>query len=610
MTTKTRAPRQTKNARLKKRMDLALVELAHVELIKYAADGAIEPAYLFKHALVQDTAQSTLLHGEYKRLNGLVATAYETIFADRCMEEYAAVLAQHYDAAGDAPNTLKYATRAGDLAAQVYANAEAVMHYTQALNAAPGLEKSDAVTQQLFGKRGRAFELMGNYDAALANYTEMETEARARGDRTMELAAGMARATILSTPNAKYDPETALGLSTGSLVLARALNDRSSEAKILWNLMLLAHFRGQTAEAIEFGQQSIALARELKLTEQLAYSLNDISRPLMMSGRLAEGIAVLNEAHKLWQTLDNKPMLADNLASLAAQNFNLGEYEQAIALASEAYGIGETIDNPWTQAFSLMTRAFIYSDRGEVERSIEMMQACLRLAMQVGFLVAISSIKNALTLTFAELGDYERGFEIIRALASTNQASEKLEMGSLALRAQLLIRQGELEQARSLIAACYREHVRQVPTPFQVGSTRLADVELALAEQDYTRALGLCDELIQLFGERGVRYYRSLVMYLKGRALFGLDRPQEAEQILQQALADVERVGARRTRWQILALLGEIETRRENQTEAALLFAQARDVLMFIVEHIPAQYRASFLNMPQVRAVMAQAQST
>lgn len=57
-----------------------------------------ELAYLIKHALVQDTAQESLLKQERKRLNRLVAETLEMLYAGR-LDEIAARLAQHYDAA-------------------------------------------------------------------------------------------------------------------------------------------------------------------------------------------------------------------------------------------------------------------------------------------------------------------------------------------------------------------------------------------------------------------------------------------------------------------------------------------------------------------------------
>jgi tetratricopeptide (TPR) repeat protein len=605
MTAKTRAPRKSTAKGFKKRVDAALTQLTQVELVKPHLESSWgDRAYFFKHALVQDTAQSSLLHGEHKRLNLLVARAYEKVYDGRAMDEFATVLAQHYAAAGDRAKTIEYATRAGDLAAQVYANAEAIVYYTQALDAAKAMDAKSTNLTVLFNKRGRILELLSRYDAALENYWEMETVARNQKDPAMELAASMARATIHSTPNAKFDPSTARALSENALTLARALHDPTSEAKILWNLMLLAHFGGHFEEAVAFGEQSIALARTLNLTERLAYALNDISRPLQMSGKTSDAIAALDEARKLWRQLGNQPMLSDNLNSLGAQLFNRGEYDKAVAYATEGYGIGEAINNRWAQAFGLTTLAFIYLDRGEIAKSIETMQACLPLAQEVGFLISITSLNQILALTYADMGDAPRGLALIESQKPLNQNLANLEKSSLALRAQLYVRQGDIAHARALVTESKLYPEYGAPSPFQVGSTLLADTEVALAEQDYSHALESSQELLAKVAEHGARYYVLYLKYLNGLALFHVGRPDEAEKILSEARASAEYNQARRNLWRILALLGDIQAQRENREKAAELYAQAREVLAFVVAHTPAEYRASFLNMPPVRAVM------
>lgn len=603
MTTKTRPPRSGKNTRLKKRMTAALEQLAAVDLIKPTGDHAGEASYSFKHALVQDTAHATLLHGEYKRLHLLVAQAYEQVYADRGTDEFAAVLAQHYSAGGDDLKTIEYATQAGDAAAHVYANAEAVTYYTMALKAAMALDDNATITQ-LYLKRGRAHELMSKHDLALENYAEMEKVAQARGDRHMELAASMACTTIHSTPNPKFDAVVGKARSAGALALARELNDRASEAKILWNMMLLAHFQADNPGSISFGEQSIAIARELGLTEQLAYSLNDISRPYMMGTRYADSLAASYEAYELWQALDNKPMLADNLNTRATILFNLGEYDRVVAFASEAYDLCKLINNSWGQPHSMMTLSFVYAERGEVSKSIETMIACMDRARQVGFLIAIASVQGALAIVYGELGDTARGLEILNTPQLPAASLNRWENASLAIAARLYLMAGDVAQARSLLQASYATGNTESLSPFQIGTAFFADAELALAEENYERALAKLDDLLRVTGERGLRFYRQPALYLKGRALFGLGRTDEALEILQLARSEEERSGARRTLWRILALLGEIEHSRGSETAAQELRTQAGSVLQFIIEHTPDEYIEPFTQQPDVCAVI------
>ena len=70
------------------------------------------------------------------------------------------------------------------------------------------------------------------------------------------------------------------------MILARELGDHAAESKALWNLLLLEYYEGQNRDqAIGYGEQSLAIAREHNLEEQLAYTLNDIARAYFVVGK-------------------------------------------------------------------------------------------------------------------------------------------------------------------------------------------------------------------------------------------------------------------------------------------------------------------------------------
>jgi hypothetical protein len=63
-----------------------------------------------------------------RRIHGLAGNAIETLFSGR-IEEHAHSLAYHFSEAMDDGRAFKYATMAGDYAARMYANHEAVAHF-------------------------------------------------------------------------------------------------------------------------------------------------------------------------------------------------------------------------------------------------------------------------------------------------------------------------------------------------------------------------------------------------------------------------------------------------------------------------------------------------
>ena len=83
-----------------------------------------ELEYLFRHALVQDAAYASLLTADQKQLHLAVGTAVERLYPEQ-LEEQAAMLARHFEIAGEDQKALKYFILAGEAALAAYANEEA-----------------------------------------------------------------------------------------------------------------------------------------------------------------------------------------------------------------------------------------------------------------------------------------------------------------------------------------------------------------------------------------------------------------------------------------------------------------------------------------------------
>lgn len=87
--------------------------------------------YLFRHVLIQEAAYESLLRQDRRRLHGIVADCMEELFGDR-LDELAAVVAMHLDAAGEATRAIDYFVRAGRFALSRFAAHEAKEAFVRA----------------------------------------------------------------------------------------------------------------------------------------------------------------------------------------------------------------------------------------------------------------------------------------------------------------------------------------------------------------------------------------------------------------------------------------------------------------------------------------------
>jgi predicted ATPase len=136
--------------RPEKQLQAALDQLGDAGLL-FCRGKAPHSSYLFKHALVQDAAYSTLLRGRRQELHTGVAATLEGHFAD-LVERQPELLAHHLTAAGDTERAVDQWLKAGRYAAARLAYLEAIAHFEQGLGLLHSLPESPV-------RNGREIEL-------------------------------------------------------------------------------------------------------------------------------------------------------------------------------------------------------------------------------------------------------------------------------------------------------------------------------------------------------------------------------------------------------------------------------------------------------------------
>ena len=519
------------------------------------------------------------------------------------VEEQAAILAYHFDAAADA-RALKYFVLAGDVAARLYANVEAVQYYTRALEIAK--RQGISPSPDLYLHRGRALELDARFDAALANYEDMASEARTQGNRAMELTALIAHNTVYAMPITMRDTAQAKAASEKARSLAHELSDRAAEAKILWNLMLHARHSTLYREAIAYGEQSLAIARELNLREQMAYTLHDLSNAYMFSGQVEQAQVARLEAADLWREFNNLPLLAESLSYASIHHCLAGEFLQSIAASQEAYQIGKKTGNQWAQSFSLIAVGMAHRERGEIDRAIETMTECVELSEQVGLVPPQAQTRAELARLYGDVGDIAQGIELARlALTRAEVLFPTYRLYALGVLAQLLLRAGQTAEAEAMVQAGLPDLNSENLFPLSRVMLALAATDLALASHDHERAFSMSEELVGLLRQLRIRIFNPSTLHFMGKALYNLGQHERALEVFNEAREEAEAIGARWSLWPILNTLSEIEARQGHEGNAQTLRRQARDAITQITEHLDnAKLRASLFNLPQVQALL------
>ncbi|MGD2078944.1 MAG: adenylate/guanylate cyclase domain-containing protein, partial [Chloroflexota bacterium] len=256
--------------------------------------------YMFRHELTRDVTYRTLLRRQRRRYHRQAGEAIETLFPERLNEE-AHRLAYHFSQAGDKARAMKYYEIAGDQAARIYANREAAVYYAKAIDLARDSGDSQLLLR-LYSVRGRVLTFDGQFDAAVAGNQELLALAEQMGDRNLALEAIAAQGALFAVPSVVFDAERARDLLEKAQAMAEELGNEPVESKIQWSLMLVNNNLGGSPDiSLAYGQRSLALARKHQLAEQMAYTMNDIARPLTMLGRVEEALDCWEQSRQLFR---------------------------------------------------------------------------------------------------------------------------------------------------------------------------------------------------------------------------------------------------------------------------------------------------------------------
>ncbi len=566
-----------------------------------------ELEYMFRHALVQDAAYASLLRHTRRALHQAVGETLEGLYPER-LDELAPLLAQHYAEGGDDRRALHHFVRAAEIAARKYANAEAVASYSSALEAAMRLELP---TTALHHARGQAYELVGAFEPARADYEAELDEACARADRHAEWQALMDLGFLWAARDygqsgvflqRAYDLAATLD---EPLTLAHSLNRLGN-----WHVNL-----SRPLEALRYHEQALDIFQGLADRAGMAGTLDLLAMDNFTCGDIVQAYADGARAQALFRELGLRQELA---SSLAVRGFAgplallLGQVPGApnldVCARDTELAVSESHEIGWRsgEAFALVCLGTVRFAQGAYGPALSAIVAGLQLAEAAAHQQWMTGGHWGLGWLYHDcLAGAQARQHALRAYELARQTGSGLWIdNTTGLLASVYMAGGELAQAEQLLDRWHASQGAGTGAPETSAgvhsSVHLAGVELALSRGQPDAALRLSDELlataphIETFGSRSV----PRLARLRGEALTGLGRFAEAEVELQAALAGARSFGARPTQWRIQRSLARLYAAQSRAGEREQSLAAARSLAGELAESLSAEpaLRANFLS--------------
>jgi predicted ATPase/class 3 adenylate cyclase len=587
-------------------LEQKLSVLQRVQMILEAA-RVPELEYAFRHALTQETAYRSILRRQRRKFHREVGEAIEELFSEN-LDEYAPVLAYHFELAEEDERALRYHNLAGDGAFDLFATAEAIEHYTRAFKIARRTADSSAALapqdmEHIAIRLGRSYELASGFDDALSHYETVEEWGESQDDPHLALTGLLNQAVLRSTATKLYDAELAAPLLERALASAQALKDEKSESKALWVKMNLLRLQSDNDGARQAGEASLALAEKHDLRERKAYALHDLGYVYDELGEVEKAARAYESAEALWRKLNNLPMVADGLSARVPNKYIFGKFDEAIAAADEAHRISQSIENLWGEAFSLMMIGFVYRDLGETARALESAETSMRVGAQAGFGMTTAFASPQIALVLSDLGLPARGLE--RAREVQDQVTGPMRPFNSLVQAYCLAKMGKLDRSQENMLPFNEMY----PAPLEnfaylvYASTTYLDI--ALQRDPPKDTLPMIVAHIEKYEQYGLTTLLAEAYHLHAKALRMLERTDEASASLNKARKIATGINHRRILWQALAQAAEIERERGDFESAKTLWREAREIVIYICEHAPEKLRESFVSQPGVHRVLS-----
>jgi class 3 adenylate cyclase/tetratricopeptide (TPR) repeat protein len=310
--------------------------------------------FLFKHALVQDTAYSTLLRGPRQRLHARIAQALEEAFPDTAASR-PELVARHLSEAGVEERAIPYWQRAGELALRASAAAEALRHLSNALRVLEGLP---------------------------------DTPEHARQELDIRLRFG----TAINISHGSGGPE-ASEHSARNLTLARELDDDNRLFKALWASWYVKSSAGRSEQALSLANELFKVAERLSDQDLLLEAYHSrwaTSHLLGLNSATLEdterGIALYeadrHHAHAYDYGGHDTGVCA--CAHRAMTLWIVGLPDQAARMSSEAIERARRLGHPPSLAHAAWWSAALRQFLREPDSCRELSELALRLAQEQG----------------------------------------------------------------------------------------------------------------------------------------------------------------------------------------------------------------------------------
>lgn len=164
--------------------------------------------------------------------------------------------------------------------------------------------------------------------------------------------------------------------------LENLYNSKKLDGITEWNLLIdLAHYHPNLDEGLKYAQESLVLAKDMRLKTQTAYSYEEISEIYRRMGNLSKAMEASLEALRIYETEKDNLRQAAVFAQLGAHSVANEEYDVAIIFFNRALNLFESdTSNMLNRALTLINLGEAYRLNSKLDTAINTFKQALLIS--------------------------------------------------------------------------------------------------------------------------------------------------------------------------------------------------------------------------------------
>jgi len=449
--------------------------------------------YLFKQAMLRDSAYDMQLRSVLKEKHKSIAINYEKRFK-KSLKEYYSEIAFHYVKSGEKKDAIKYLRKAGDFAKENYENEKALDYYNT---------------------------LLSKYKLS----------------RKMIIDTNLKKTEILKLTG---ELNIAMNILKDIHITAREINDKNRIQKILSLTGSLFFHTGNLEKAMKTFEKQLEICEEIDDKKGIAKVLSNIGVLHMIHGNYSDAIIYSEKSLNIYELLNDKKGIASSYGNLGNIYSYKDDREKALIFYNNALNISKEINDKVGISSAFGNIGLEYDAMKNSTKAMEFYKNKILICRELGDKKGLSLTYGNIGIIFSDKGDYTRAMKYYNEyLAISN------ELGDKHGKSVVLVNIGNVYEKQGLYSKALNSHLNALKLKENLKNKR--GISLTLGNianvyslmKKYKNAIESYNRSIEIDMELNLVHFLVYHLSDKANCLFLMDKFKEAEKVNNEALIKV-----------------------------------------------------------------------